>query len=201
MDSSMKNKVILVDIDGVALDWEYPFSVYMEEHGFSKIPGHEYNYDIGERYDISKKQANKLIKIFNESAAIGFLPPLRDSMHYVKKLHQEYGYVFHAITSLSTNPNAVKLREMNLRKLFGKTAFEKITCLETGADKDQALSIYKNTGCYWIEDKIKNAEDGAALGLNALLMEHGHNLNYYNEKITMVKNWKEIFQIITKQSE
>lgn len=201
MDSSMKNKVILVDIDGVALDWEYPFSVYMEEHGFSKIPGHEFNYDIGERYDISKKQATKLIKIFNESAAIGFLPPLRDSMHYVKKLHQEYGYVFHAITSLSTNPNAVKLREMNLRKLFGKTAFEKITCLETGADKDQALSIYKNTGCYWVEDKIKNAEDGAALGLNALLMEHGHNLNYYNEKITMVKNWKEIFQIITKQSE
>jgi hypothetical protein len=97
----------------------------METHGFNKVPGSDFNYNIGERYGIGHDQGRKLIKIFNESAAIGFLPPLRDAMYYVKRLHEEHGYVFHCITSLSLDPAAGKLREMNLAKLFGKTAFEK----------------------------------------------------------------------------
>ena len=133
----MKDSVILVDADGVLLNWEYAFAVYMEQHGFKKIPGSEFDYDIGKRYGIDKEQGKKLIKIFNESAAIGFLPPLREAVDYVKRLHEEFGYVFHCITSLSTDPNAAKLREMNLAKLFGKTAFAKVVCLPTGADKDR----------------------------------------------------------------
>ena len=114
--------MVLVDADGVILDWEYAFSVWMEEHGFVRTEGSQFLYDIGQRYGIDHEQGRKLIKIFNESAAIGFLPPLRDAMYYVKRLHEEHGYVFHCITSLSLDANAGKLREMNLRKLFGKTA-------------------------------------------------------------------------------
>jgi FMN phosphatase YigB (HAD superfamily) len=29
----MKKKVILTDADGVILDWEWAFAVWMEEHG------------------------------------------------------------------------------------------------------------------------------------------------------------------------
>jgi hypothetical protein len=50
----MKDKVILVDADGVLLNWEYAFNVWMDTHGFNKIPGSEFNYDIGERYGIDK---------------------------------------------------------------------------------------------------------------------------------------------------
>jgi hypothetical protein len=135
--------------------------------------------------------------MFNESAAIGFLPPLRDAMYYVKRLHEEHGYVFHCITSLSLDPNAKKLREMNLNKLFGDTAFERVVCLDTGADKDHALAPYQNTGCYWIEDKPENAEVGHNLGLRSILMEHGHNMYHYHEDIPIVKNWKEVYAIIT----
>ena len=189
--------LILVDADGVILDWEYAFSVWMEQHGFVKTEGSQFIYDIGKRYGIDHEQGRKLIKIFNESAAIGFLPPLRDAMYYVKRLHEEHGYVFHCITSLSLDANAGKLREMNLRKLFGKTAFEKITCLETGADKDQALEPYRDSGCWWIEDKPENAEVGHKLGLRSILVEHGHNMNHVNEQIPVVKNWREIYAIIT----
>lgn len=192
----MKNSVILVDADGVLLNWEYAFDVWMNQHGFEKIPGGEFDYDIGVRYSITQEQGKKLIKMFNESAAIGFLPPLRDAIHYVKKLHEEHGYVFHCITSLSTDPNAVKLREMNLKKLFDKTVFEKIICLATGADKDDALYPYRDSGCYWCEDKVENAELGARLGLRSLLMEHGHNLDHYHPGVTTVKNWAEIYNII-----
>ena len=196
----MKNKLILADCDGVLLDWEYAFSIWMEEHGFVKRDGHQFEYDIGNRYGIDWEQGKKLIKMFNESAAIGFLPPLRDAMYYVKRLHEEHGYVFHCITSLSTDVNAGRLREMNLAKLFGKTAFEQIVCLETGADKNEALEPYKDSGCWWIEDKPENAEVGLDLGLRSILMEHGHNMNHVNEQIPVVKNWREIYNLITSGS-
>jgi hypothetical protein len=192
----MKESVILVDADGVLLNWEYAFEIWMEQHGFEQIPGGNLDYDIGKRYGISREQTVRLIKMFNESAAIGFIPPLRDAMHYVEKLHREHGYVFHCITSVSVDPNAIKLREMNLRKLFGETVFQKIVCLDTGADKDAALFPYRDTGCWWIEDKPQNAVVGAELGLNSLLMEHGHNMNYYHDHVRTVKNWEEVYRII-----
>jgi hypothetical protein len=196
----MKESVILVDADGVLLNWEYAFEVWIEQHGFEKIPGGEFDYSIAKRYGISLDQCIRLIKMFNESAAIGFLPPLRDAMHYVGKLHKEHGYVFHCITSVSVDPNTVKLREMNLRKLFGDTAFQKIVCLDTAAPKDSALFPYRDTGCYWIEDKVENAKLGADLGLNSLLMEHGHNMHYYHDHVRTVKNWKDVYDIVTQTS-
>jgi hypothetical protein len=192
----MKNKVILTDCDGVVLDWEYAFDVWMTQHGFQKVELSKYN--IGTSYNIPNDQAKKLVKIFNESAAIGFLPALRDAMYYVKRLHEEHGYVFHAITSLSRDENAQQLRKMNLRKLFGQTAFEKFVFLDTGADKDEVLEPYRDTGCYWIEDKIQNAETGRKLGLFPLIMEHGHNFDTPTPYMHKVKNWHEIYNIITK---
>ena len=152
-------KTILTDADGVLLDWEWAFTIWMEQHGHTKVDGYQFMYDIGERYGITKDQSRKMVKLFNESASIGFLPPLRDAMYYVKRLHEEHGYVFRCITSLSLNPAAAELRKQNLELLFGPTAFEEIVCLDTGADKDDALEQYRSSGCYWIEDKPENADD------------------------------------------
>lgn len=169
----------------------------MQQHGFARVEGGALKYNIGARYNITNEQGHRLIKIFNESAHIGFLPPLRDAMYYVKRLHEEHGYVFHAITSLSKDANACELRRMNLQKLFGKTAFEKFVFLDTGADKNEALEPYRDTGCYWVEDKITNAQVGTSLGLKSLLMEHGHNMDYDDPEIPRVKNWREIYEIVT----
>jgi FMN phosphatase YigB (HAD superfamily) len=189
-------KIILTDVDGVCLDWEYAFDVYLQQHGFSKKEGGNLKYDIGERYGIDKEQGRRLIKIFNESAHIGFLPPLRDAMYYMKRLHEEHGYVFHAITSLSRDENAQKLREMNLSKLFGSTAFERVICLDTGAPKHQALTQYRDSGLVWVEDKPENALAGHQLGLSSILMEHGHNMHYHHPDITVVKNWRQIYDLL-----
>lgn len=194
----MHNKVILTDVDGVLLNWEYAFSCWMEQHGHTAIEGGNLLYDIGKRFDLTKEQAKQQIKIFNESAAIGFLPALRDAMFYVKRLHEEHGYEFHCITSLSTDPNAYKLRKMNLEKLFGPTAFTRLVCLDTGADKDAALEEYRDTDLYWIEDKLENAEAGLKFGLRPILMEHGFNMHdTLSAGIHKVTNWKEIYVHIT----
>lgn len=189
------NNLILVDADGVLLNWEYAFDTWMSEHGHQKQKGYQFKYDISKRYGIEKAVGKKMVKTFNESAAIGFLPPLRDAIHYVRKLHEEHGYIFHCITSLSLDRNAQRLRKMNLEKLFGETVFEEIVCLDTGADKDDALEKYRGSELVWVEDKVDNAEVGQRLGLKSIIVEHGHNMDYDGD-IPVVKNWREIYDII-----
>lgn len=190
----MKDKVILTDCDGVLLDWEYAFDQWMKRHGYMVMTTGDYRMDV--KYGLSHKEAKKLVRMFNESAAIRKLPPLRDAIYYVKKLHQEHGYIFHAITSLSNDQYSQHLRTKNLRELFGDTVFEKYVYLDTGADKDEVLEEYRNTGCWWVEDKVENAEVGLDLGLNSILVEHHHNTTY-NGKAKTVKTWNEIYNLIT----
>lgn len=191
------NKIILTDADGVLLNWEYAFCCWMEQHGYTQIEKGNWEYDIAKRFSITKDEAKSKVKIFNESAAIGFLPALRDAMYYVKRLHEEHGYTFHCITSLSLDESAYKLRKMNLEKLFGPTAFTKLICLDTGADKDDALKKYQGKDYYWIEDKMENAVAGLKVGLKSILIEHGHNMHYEVPKgMHKVLNWKEIYEHI-----
>ena len=182
------------------LDWEEGFSVWMEHHGHKLVDGYQFMYDIGDRYGITKDQSKKLIKTFNESAAIGFLPPLRDAQYYVKLLHEKHQYQFIAITSLSLDPYAQELREKNLRKLFGHDCFVDVICLDTGADKDEILLEYgkKYPGAYWLEDKPQNVDWGIDAGLKGILVEHGHNM-HYNGPGKVAKNWEEIYNIIINQ--
>lgn len=188
-----KNKTILTDCDGVLLDWEYAYSSWMHRHGYEVV--HEGIYDMSEKYGLVKSESKKLVRMFNESASIRKLPPLRDAIKYVKKLHEEHGYVFHAITSLSTDQYACHLRTKNLRELFGDTVFEKYVYLDTGADKDDALAPYAGTDCFWVEDKEENANLGLSLGLDSLLVAHNHNSGYTGDA-TIVNNWKEIYEMI-----
>jgi len=189
-------KVILTDCDGVLMNWEYAFNVWIQNNFKSElVDGGEDCYDIGDRYGLDKDLKKHLIKMFNESAAIGFLPPLRDAMYYVDLLHRKHGYVFHMLTSLSMDSSAQQLRIQNTRKLFGETAFEKFIFTDTGADKDDILEPYKGSGYIWIEDKEENAELGDRLGLESILIEHGHNMN--NQQFPLMKNWKEVYEYIT----
>lgn len=190
----LSDKVILVDVDGVLLDWEYAFSMWMKKHGYGVQPGFEHDYHVGKRYGLGSLEKERLVRMFNESAWIRKLPPLRDSIKYVKKLHQDHGYVFRVISSLSNDYYAQHLRTKNLIEMFGPTVFESFTYLDTGADKDEALAPYKDTGCFWIEDKPENALVGANLGLNSILIRHTHNADFENQNVTKVRFWKDIYE-------
>lgn len=191
-----KPKLIVTDCDGVLCNWEWAFEVWMEEHGHTVIPEYSKAYEMDLKYGISKKESMQLIRLFNESAAIGFLPALRDAAYYVKLLHEKHGYVFDVVTSLSTNTYAQHLRKKNLFKLFGETAFRNFVFLPTGAGKHNALQPYKNTGVWWLEDKIENAVCGTELGMRSLLVAHGHNFSFEHPEIQMVKDWEEIYDIV-----
>jgi hypothetical protein len=193
-----EEKIILTDVDGVCTDWEFGFHTWMSAHGHQLQDKDVYS--VATQYQLAESTATTIVRTFNESAAIGFLPPLRDAQYYIKLLHEKHQYKFIAITSLSLDPHAQKLRERNLAKLFGPNTFEEVICLDCGADKDQTLVEYgsRYPRHLWIEDKPHNADIGIACGLTSLLMEHGHNLDYTGPA-TVVKNWEQIYNYATKE--
>lgn len=191
------DKVIVTDVDGVLLNWEFAFHTWMQAKGFErKVSKTNYEYDISYQYNIGSKWAYDLVLEFNASASMGFLPPLRDAIHYVRKLHEEKGYVFDVVTSMSSDPCAQRLRIQNLEKLFGDTVFRDIVILGCGANKYNTLKErYEDSGYLWVEDKEDNAIDGQNVGMQAVLMEHGHNM-YSESGIQLVKGWKDIYEMM-----
>lgn len=197
----MNEKVILVDCDGVLLDWMYSFRQWMNRHGYSPRLGYESGeegevYDVSVVYGLERNEKQRLCRMFNESATIRKIPPLRDAIKYVRKLHEEHGYVFHAITSLSNDEYAQHLRTKNLQELFGPTVFEKYVYLDTGADKDEALEAYRGTACLWVEDKVENAIAGAKVGLESVVMSHNYNQDC---DFPLMRNWKDIYDYVLGQ--
>jgi len=186
-------KTILTDCDGVLLDWESAFHSWMAQHGYTLTNPSVYEMDIA--YGIPRAESKRLVKIFNESAWMGFLPALRDARSGVARL-VEHGYRFVCITSLSLDEKARMLRISNLKNIFGKDVFLDVVCLDTGADKDDALEPYRDSGLWWVEDKTENAETGHKLGLKTVLIAHEHNNKPISEGIVRVNNWSEIAELI-----
>lgn len=195
----MKKKIIVTDVDGVILNWEDAFQVWMEHQGFKKVLKHKLIYNAASQFNLSKEEGKKWVKLFNQSAAIGFLPPLRDAQEILTLLNKNYGYRFVVCTSLSNDKAAQELRTRNLQKYFGDI-FEEFVYLDTGADKDEALYklAKKYRGCLWVEDKVENADAGANVDFEPVVMEHGYNMNENHEHF-VAKNWEDIYLHIIKR--
>ena len=188
----VRDKVILTDCDGVLLDWEYHFYKWVwETHGLEQKQS---IYSVAKALEIPWKESALLIKEFNESEMMKKLSPLRDAVKYVRKLHEEHGYIFHIITSQSDDPTAQDYRKENLFNVFGDV-FDGFTILKTGQNKDKVLAKWEGTECFWIEDKVANLEMGEVAGLEGILMDHHWNKDCIDFK--RVKTWKEIYNIIT----
>lgn len=188
------NRVILTDCDGVLMNWEYAMNVWMQTQGYKIVDDGQQHYDMKDRYNLPSSVGRRLVRRFNESAAMGFLPPLRDAMYYVDLLHRKHGYTFHMITALSNNEHAQMLRIQNCKKLFGETAFTKFIFCDTGEDKDEVLEPYRDSGLLWIEDKLLNAQTGDRLGLESIMVEHAHNMN--NDEFPTFATWKDIYEYV-----
>jgi len=186
-------KIILTDCDGVLLAWEGAFHEWMISKGFTKKE--EATYDISKTFGIPKSLGKKLVKEFNESAWMGFLPAYKDARSGVAKL-VEHGWKFVVITSLSLDPKAQMLRVSNLKNIFGKNVFVDVVCLDTGEDKDEELVKFDGSGLWWIEDKPENAECGLKYGLKPIMIEHDHNKAHKVDGIVYAYDWEAIFNII-----
>jgi hypothetical protein len=196
----MDNKLILTDCDNCILAWEWMFDIWMKRHGYTK---QNYNaYSTGEAYSISDVLGEQLCTMFNETVYIRNLPPYADAVYYTRKLHEEYGYVFHAITSIGDNPYVVESRIENLHRVFGRSMFFDITCLDPNISKLRILNQYAGSNCLWVEDHLENCALGTSLGLRPVLMNQVYNqVTDTSDKrykyLYRVNNWKQIYEHIT----
>lgn len=153
-------------------------------------------YRVHERFeDLDYAASKKFTRIFNESSAIGFLDPIPQAQYWLRRLNWKMGFRFHVITSQSLDQDAQRLRRDNLERVFGDI-FDRVLCLDTGSDKDEALAEYVGTGCWWVEDKPENALAGLGQGLRPILLEHDHNRDFDHPDVHRARNWQEIYQII-----
>lgn len=188
----MNTKKILTDVDGCILEWDNQFTSWLEEkHGI--VQHTTGRYKIHEMFDITEADAKRLVRQFNESAWIGYLPPLRDALEVIRRLTQE-GYHFQAITSLSNDEFSNLARRQNLYHHFGTDM--NCMCLDTGADKDAALAQF-SPDSWWIEDKPENCDAGIKAGMKCILMDHTHNKHYHHPDVYRVHTWRNIYELIT----
>ena len=196
----LKDKLILTDVDGVLLHWEWMFDFWMSKHGYNKITDNAYS--TAQAYGISLVEGERLCTMFNETVYIRNLPPYGAAIKYTKLLHQDHGYVFHAITSIGSDPLVIESRVENLYRVFGRSMFFDITCLHHSVSKEVALRQYQDSRCYWIEDHIYNAALGESLGLEVILVNQPYNQVTpdsppKHKYIRRVSSWKQIYEIIT----
>lgn len=189
------DNVIVTDCDGVLIFWEHGFHMWMVSKGYKETSNGFYN--IEQKYGISKEEAGYLMNSFNDSAALRKLPPMRDAIKYVRKLHEDHGYVFHCITAIPNTRDMYEARLENLENLFGKTAIERLTLCGASTNKKQLLKEYEDTGCFWIEDVVENFEYGTDCGMTGLLMDHHYNRTYIpSAPHKRVFKWKDIYETI-----
>jgi len=189
---NLHTKLILTDADGVLLAWEHAFDEWARAQGYKKVRADEYG--MNEKYNIPKKESQYLITKFNQSAWVGWISPYRDAIKYVRKLHEEHGFIFRVITSFEQDMFSVRLREMNLHNTFGANVFDSIHCIGN-QDKRDYLKPYEGTGCFFLEDKPSNADKAGPLGIQGVLFNHPYNKDHVNDDLIRVDNWKEFHDL------
>ena len=192
----VSNRIILTDVDGVLLEWEFHFIKWMVSRGYKLKENFKSEYDMQKRFADHNVDIKTKIREFNKSAWMGTQSPMPESQTWVKLLHAE-GWTFIPISSQTSDIPAQELRKRRLEELFGKQVFSNYHILGTGADKDSALAEFHNTGLYWVEDKPKNALAGLNYGLTVLLYDRPYNQDFNHPEITRVNNWQDIHKTVT----
>jgi len=201
-------RIILTDVDGVLLEWEHHFTKWMSLRSYFDDKGMRYypykladssldDYEMANRFGVSKDTIRQEIREFNRSAWMGTQRPMYESQTWVKLLAAE-GWTFVPITSQTSDIPAQCLRKKRLGELFGDHIFTNYHILGTGADKDSALSEFHDTGLYWIEDKPNNAVTGLKYGLKPILIDHPYNRDFNHPDVVRVNNWKQIHEMLSR---
>lgn len=191
---NLNETLMVIDCDGVALNWEFAYDSWMERHGFVMVDHTAYRLE--DRYELSEAEADRYVAMFNETAAMGFLGPHKDAYKYIRKLHEEHGIIFDVVTKCGTNRYTKKLRSTNLENVFGNTVFRDIVCIDYYDSKYKYLERYRDSGCVWVEDNAKNAEIGNSLGMNTFFMDNGYNDKPKDSNIKIVNSWKQIYDYL-----
>ena len=184
---------LLIDVDGVILDWNLGFELWMKERGYKKKV--ESTYDLSDAYEMDKTEIHTLGYEYCHSEDFARIPAFRDAPFYLDRIAVKFELYIHAISAVYDDKKSYAARWSNI-KHFYPTDFWTLTHTITSENKLQHLLKYKDSGCFWIEDHMPNALMGLECGLRPILMDHPYNRDENHPDIPRVSSWKEIYTII-----
>ena len=186
-------KRILTDLDNTLFDFAPHFEDWAERAGYRIKRGMiNQTYDFADMFLDEIDFEEMLQPFFHCDHTMASFPALADTVEPVKRL-REQGYEFVGITACSPRDGLPQVRHQNLKCLFGFD-FEEVFVTGYDVPKSEVLKNYEPT--FWVEDNLKHAHEGAALGHTVFLIDHEYNQG--DGPFTRVKNWLEIEERINE---
>lgn len=180
----LKKPWVLLDCDGVLLDWDQGIQSYAITHHSHVWNGDhmdEHAYDLTTRMNITSDQAQDLIWEFHHSAEYAHLMPMPGAVSAVAQLKKFCRLA--VITACGTQTTIRKHRRENLNQVFGDV-FEHVHCTDSFEEKKQYLRSY-DPG-HWVEDHARNALMGKLYGHQCYLINAAHNQHHTVEGVQRV---------------
>jgi len=165
-------RILLTDVDEVLLDWISAFRAWVVEHGYTVQGERPIDRNIAgwvvpsSGVPLKESEALRLVEVFNESDSFEHILPRAHSQE-VLPLFKRAGYHIVAVSSCTNNLDARAKRERCLQRRFNNCV-DKVICLPLGASKKEVLRAFPPA--IWIDDDIRNVQDGAEVGHRAYLM-------------------------------
>lgn len=193
----MAEQYVLLDADGVLLDWELGLKQFMQSHPVHSHTDtiNEHAYDLASRYNMSVSDVNDLVQEFHTSTSFEHLQPLLGAVSAVKHLAEWFPLV--VITACGTHPHTAHMRRKNLAHVFGDV-FEDVWLTDTFEQKNKYLAQYAPS--YWVEDHGGNAELGLKFGHTCMLVDAPHNQESVNPSVIRVDNLLQAALIMLSRS-
>jgi hypothetical protein len=186
---------LIIDIDGVALDYLEGFKVYAQTRLGRQIPGLPTDFNLTNWLGLENfDDTMALIEAFNGGADGGFanLKPLPYAKSVLQAMHNS-GRAIHVITAIDPSPKVAELRRENLFNAFGDI-FTDIHMVGFNQSKGDLLAQYHRG--IWVEDKFENAVVGHQLGHRSYLMKAPINTKYKDQcevkGVTWIDCWRDL---------
>lgn len=155
---------ILIDVDGVLLEWTSKLAEYFVTIGIDPEKAHRAHawgefISPAELTGLPKDEAMKVLEDYNASVYIKYLTPYKDALQVINMLKQEWNFI--AVTALGTDRESVDLRMENLNFYF-PNAFSKVHAVGIEDSKEEILSQYPKT--FFIDDSPEHTKTAKECG-------------------------------------
>lgn len=168
-------KTIILDCDGVLLDWELSFSYWLLANKRITVVGRPTSWDLSKWIGRSEEECFSFIREFNSSYLFADVLPTSGTMRVVRDWWQRK-FDLIVLSCYKTNSKSELNRIYNLQEMYGNV-FEEIISLPLRASKQPHLkALYEAHGqCIFVDDNPLYAVQGASEGHIAYCLRCPHN--------------------------